>query len=83
MKKTLRSLICDILSVRRLLTREEIKKLAKENGYEESSAERMLRYDSARLPIPCTTLNSKKKPCKPNEHIVYYRWGGGQTIFKK
>lgn len=83
MHACLRDLIEDLLKLKKTVTREEIKKLARQNGYEESSAERMLRNDSARIPIPCIMLNEKKKRCKHNEHIVYYRWAGGRTIFNK
>lgn len=78
---TLKSLLTDALRTKKILSRQEVKKIARDNGYEESNAERRLR--SEKNSIPCIKLNYRKKPIGDNEHIEYYRWDGGKTILNK
>ena len=78
---TLKSILSDALRVRKILSREDIKRIARENGYEESNAERRLR--SEKNSIPCLKLNYRKKPIFGSERVAYYRWDGGKTILKK
>ena len=77
----LKLIITDFLRVRNIISRKELKWLARRNGYEESNAERRLRKE--KNPIPCIKLNSAKKPAKPGEYVAFYQWDGGKTIFKK
>lgn len=78
---TLKQILTDTLRARKILSREEVKQIAKDNGYEESNAERRLR--SEKNPVPCIKLNDRKKPAKDSERISYYRWDGGKTFLKK
>lgn len=80
MKQSLKSIIMDELRIKKILSRKEIKQLARENGFEESNAERRLRSENN--PIPCIKLNDRKKPCGESEHIAYYKWAGGKTVWK-
>jgi hypothetical protein len=81
-KLTLKALIYDALKVKKTLSREEIKQLARDNGYEENTAERRLRAGDI-WSIPHIKLNYSKKPCRKGEHVSYYKWDGSDTIFKK
>lgn len=81
MKQTLKSILVDELRAKKILSREEVKKIASKNGYEPSNAERRLRYENN--PIPCIKLNYRKKPQRANEHIAFYKWIGGKTFFLK
>lgn len=81
MRQTLKALLEDALRVRKILSREDVKKIAREHGFEESSAERRLRSEDGRV-IPCVKLNSRKQPIKESEHIIYYLWVGGETVIK-
>jgi hypothetical protein len=79
--RSLKQLLVDALMARGILTRKEVKRIARDNGYEESNAERRLRYDKGSQ-VPCIKLNSKKKPAKQNEYVMFFKWAGGKTKFK-
>ena len=80
--QTLKSLLTDALRVHKILSREEVKRIAWLNGYEQASGERIMRSMPSN-PIPCIALNSKKKPIDYNEHIAFWKWVGGKTKWKK
>lgn len=79
--QTLKSLLADALRAKKVLSRKEVHKIALENGYEVSNAERRLRAEKYK-PLPVIKLNRWKKPAKESEHIMYFKWGGGRTFFK-
>lgn len=81
MKTTLKNLLSDALRVKKVLTRDEIFKIANKNGFLQSTAERYFREDNG-LEIPCVKLNSKKKVCEPSEFVAFYMWAGGKTFIK-
>lgn len=79
--QSLKRLLIDALMAQGILTRKEIKNIARENGYEESNAERRLRFDNG-TQVPCIKLNSKKKKAKESEYVMFYKWCGGKTKFR-
>lgn len=80
MKTTLKNLLSDALRVKKVLSRDEVFKIAEQNGFLQSTAERYFREDNG-LEIPCVKLNSKKKTCSPSEFVAFYLYAGGKTIF--
>lgn len=82
--QSLRAILFDTLKVRRVLSRDEVRKIASDNGYLESNAERRLRDDGDGLHVFVQKLNSAKKPVKEKgEKIYFYKWLGRKNIYKK
>ena len=81
MKTTLKNLLSDALRVKKVLTRDEIFKIAESNGFLQSTAEICFREHRG-LEIPCIKLNAKKKVCEPSEFVAFYMWAGGKTFIK-
>lgn len=76
------TIIQDQLRIHKILSRIQLKEIARKNGYEESAAERCLRKRGKKYPVPSIKLNRYKKPVKRDEHIYFYRYVGG-TVMKK
>lgn len=81
LEQSLKSMLKDALKTRQVLSRNEVKKIARDNGYEESNAERRLRAENGWERRWITRLNSKKKKVKKGEKIYFYQWSGPKTIF--
>lgn len=80
MKTSLKQILTDTLRIRKILSREELKQLCRDYGFEESNGERRMRSENNT--VPHIKLNILKKPCKVNEWVAYYKWDGGKTKLK-
>ena len=81
-RNSFKAFIADELMIKKIISFEELKELAKEYGTKESVAERRLR-NGEEWDLPVVKLNAKKKPIQGSEAIAYYRWIGTRNVMKK
>lgn len=65
----------------KIISYEDLVKLAREYGAKTSTAERRLRKGEA-WDLPVQKLNKNKKPLKDGDYIAYYKYIGG-SVWKK
>lgn len=82
-KISLKNLLLDKLKTGRVLSRDDVFKIAEDHEYLQSTAERRMRFEDGWERDDIQRLNVLKKPCKKNEFIAYFSWKGAKNIWKK